>query len=109
MSSRSHNYKDFNTPELGEYICAQIIESLRKICEREDMPARITVFRWLEKYPEFEANYLRARRLQADYMDDLIPSKGRMSGEQLKPPTCKICKGQRRREKISGAIPVSLL
>jgi hypothetical protein len=53
---------DFDyTPELGEYICAQIIEgkSLRKICERED-------------------------------------------SEQLKPPTCKICKGQRRRENAAG-------
>jgi hypothetical protein len=29
-------------------------------------------------------------------------SKGRMSGEQLKPPTCKICKGQRRRENAAG-------
>jgi hypothetical protein len=25
-----------------------------------------------------------------------------MSGEQLKPPTCKICKGQRRRENAAG-------
>jgi hypothetical protein len=36
------------------------------------MPIRVTIFRWLEKYPDFESNFLRARRLQADYMDDLV-------------------------------------
>lgn len=60
--------------KVGEEICWLLIEgkSLRKICERDDMPDRRTVINWMEAHPEFYAKYAKARRLQADLMDDLI-------------------------------------
>jgi hypothetical protein len=36
------------------------------------MPHRDTVNTWLGAYPEFQAQYALARRMQADVMDDLI-------------------------------------
>lgn len=64
----------FYTPELGETICARLMdgESLRAICLSDDMPNRGTVVRWMEGDAEFAAKCARARVLQADLMDDMI-------------------------------------
>lgn len=47
------------TPELGDVICAEIIDgkSLRSICKMEGMPAKRTVMYWLRKYPQFKSMY----------------------------------------------------
>lgn len=60
--------------DVADEICGLLIEglSLRKICDRDDMPDRRTVMRWLDAKPEFAAKCARARELQADLMDDLI-------------------------------------
>lgn len=62
------------TDALADEICGLLIdgESLRKVCERDDMPNRRTVMRWLETQSGFAAKCARARELQADLMDDLI-------------------------------------
>jgi hypothetical protein len=59
---------------VASVICDLIADgfSLRTICEREDMPHRSTVLRWLDKYAGFAAIYARAREAQADAMDERI-------------------------------------
>src|SRR5690349_20062305 len=47
-------------------------ESLRSICEDENMPTRETVRVWLGDDPEFSAQYARAHVEQADYWVDRI-------------------------------------
>ncbi len=62
------------TQDTASAICAALAEgqSLRKICEADDMPDKATVFRWLAKYPEFRDQYARAREAQADVMAEEI-------------------------------------
>jgi hypothetical protein len=45
--------------ELVEEICLPISEgfSVRKICERDGMPGRRTIYRWIAKYDEFRRPY----------------------------------------------------
>lgn len=70
MSGRPSKYSD----ALAETICAALIngESLRQVCERDDMPDRTTVLRWMNGNDDFAAKYAHAREMQADLMDDLI-------------------------------------
>ncbi len=53
-------------------ICERIAngESLRSICDDEDMPNKSTVFRWLRSDAEFSDQYARAREAQADALFD---------------------------------------
>ncbi len=69
------------TDELGSQICELLISglSLVKVCERDGMPDRVTVHRWLNKHEDFATEYARARDSQADYMDDLILDVARAS------------------------------
>lgn len=62
------------TEELADEICNLLIEgqSMVKICEREGMPSRATVLRWMAKDADFATKCARARELQADLMDDKI-------------------------------------
>lgn len=71
-AGRPSNY----TFELAQAICEKIADgdSLRSICNDENMPNRTTVLRWLEANPEFAAIHARAREAQADVMDDKIMS-----------------------------------
>jgi len=65
---------DYN-PELAEIICVRLIdgESLREICDNEDMPDKTTVLRWLVKYEEFRTQYTQARELQAESdLDEVV-------------------------------------
>ncbi|MBT4498077.1 MAG: terminase small subunit protein [Gemmatimonadetes bacterium] len=59
---------------LANEICDRIAlgETLRKICEEEEMPDRRTVFRWLEKHDEFRHQYTRSRELQQEHFADEI-------------------------------------
>lgn len=74
MAGRPSAYSD----ALGDSICDRLIggESLRTICNDDDMPHRITVIRWLSdaKYEQFATKYARARELQGDAMDERIVS-----------------------------------
>lgn len=61
------------TKELGDQICEQLAEgkSIRRIC-REMGIARLTVLRWRDHYPEFNAQYARSRELGMDALGDEI-------------------------------------
>lgn len=64
------------TDELAIEICSEIANglSLRKICERDDIPSIDTIRRWLldEDKQQFQAQYARARDEQADFYADAI-------------------------------------
>ena len=63
------------TPEIADAICERLAdgESLRSICDAEDMPNKATVFRWLASRQEFRDQYAHARAAQADsHADDII-------------------------------------
>lgn len=62
------------TAEIGDIICERISEgqSLRKICDEDDMPNKATVFRWLAANKEFSDQYARARETQADTLFDEV-------------------------------------
>lgn len=64
------------TEERAADICALLGEgnSLKDICELENMPTRSTVYLWLAKHKEFSDMYARAREEQADTFADEIVS-----------------------------------
>jgi hypothetical protein len=53
---------------LAAKICTRLAEgeSLRTICQSDDMPGRSTVMAWLVDNEAFQDQYARARELQAD-------------------------------------------
>ena len=69
------------TKELGDEICRRIEdgESLLQICSSDKMPSRDTVRVWLrdDRFPEFSANYARAREESAHASADLIKELAR--------------------------------
>jgi len=66
---------DYNQ-EVADKICEAISngQSLRSICDPADMPNKATVFRWLDRHPEFGDQYARAREEQAEALADEIVS-----------------------------------
>jgi hypothetical protein len=62
------------TPELGDAICALVADgqSIRKICDADEMPAMSSVFKWLREMPEFSEQYAHAREAQADRLAEEI-------------------------------------
>lgn len=60
--------------DIADAICERLAspESLRSICDDEDMPSKTTVLRWLRQNEEFRAQYARAREDQADAFADEI-------------------------------------
>src|SRR6266404_4568495 len=65
-------------PALGLAICERLVdgESLRAICNDAEMPARLTVFRWLAAHPDFCNQYARAREAQADALAEEVLAIG---------------------------------
>lgn len=63
------------TPEIAGRICELLSNgmSLRKICEMDWAPDRVTVFRWIQAHTEFRSQYAQAREAQAEtWADELI-------------------------------------
>lgn len=62
------------TQEIADRICERLSEgeSLRSICEADNMPNKATVFRWLAIHKTFSDQYARARETQADVIADEI-------------------------------------
>lgn len=60
------------TQEIADTICSRIAsgESLRKICEDDGLPDRITVHYWLldSRHKEFFNQYAKARSIQAELL-----------------------------------------
>lgn len=54
--------------ELGAEICERLAlgESLKRICEADNMPSQSTVYLWIIKNKEFSEMYTRAREDQVD-------------------------------------------
>ena len=68
---RRHEY----SPEIADLICDRIAEgaSLRQICQDANMPARSTIFVWLDEHEEFARSYTLARQIQIeDLMDEIV-------------------------------------
>jgi len=68
---RPSTYSD----EVADAICTQLADgqSLRQICEMEQMPSRPTVFKWLREHEPFLYRYRVAREEQAESLvDELI-------------------------------------
>ena len=59
---------------LAQVICLRIAEgeSLNKICKDDEMPERVTIYRWLLEKEDFCNNYARAREDQAETHADAI-------------------------------------
>lgn len=62
------------TDDMADAICERIAngESLKSICEHDDMPSKSTVFKWLAETATFSDKYARAREAQADSIFDEI-------------------------------------
>ena len=60
------------TPQLGERICDLLVEgaSLLEVTRRRGMPARGTIYRWLDQNPDFQAAYGLACEFRADALAD---------------------------------------
>lgn len=60
------------TQKQADLICVKLAsgQSLRSICEADDMPDRTTVFRWLRDLEPFRLQYMRAREDQAETIFD---------------------------------------
>lgn len=58
------------TPELADEICSRIAlgNSLRTICQADDMPNITTVIAWRREKPEFSKQYERAREDRGDWL-----------------------------------------
>lgn len=64
------------SPEIVDAICDRMTngQGLLKICADEDMPSRVTVYRWLDNNPDFRQRFARAREAQMDYYAEQILS-----------------------------------
>lgn len=60
--------------KVADEICARLMEgeSLRAICEDEQMPGQRTVYQWLMHNDTFAQQYARAREVQADTLADEV-------------------------------------
>ena len=60
--------------QIAKTICERISlgDTLRAICREDNFPDKMTVLRWLNKYPEFRAQYTQARVEQADTYAEMI-------------------------------------
>jgi len=69
-AGRPSKYSD----ALADKICEEIVQGkgIVSICESDDMPEPMTVFRWLNTKEDFCYKYTRAKELQAEKMADDI-------------------------------------
>jgi hypothetical protein len=60
------------TQDIADAICERLMDgaSLKTICNDPEMPARSTVYAWLNKNRAFNEQYERARRVQFDTWAD---------------------------------------
>ncbi len=58
--------------DIAAEICSRLAQgqSLRTVCKAEDMPSRVTVFRWLRLFPEFVKLYTVAKEESADALTE---------------------------------------
>lgn len=86
-------------PETRQLILDRIAggESLRRICEQEGMPDRVTVIRWLEAEPDFATKYAHARESQADVIfEGMADIESDVLAGTLKPDAARVVLDSRR-------------
>lgn len=64
---------DYTLDKANE-ICALLAggQSLKRICDQEGMPDRVTVYSWMDKHPDFLNKYVRAKDDSSDALADDI-------------------------------------
>lgn len=75
--------------ELFNEICERLAsgESLRKICDDDDMPNKSNVFRWLDQNEELRDQYARARERQGDALfDDCLAIADKFDSTEMLEP-----------------------
>lgn len=100
--------------ETADAICRRLIEgeSLRKVCEDPQMPARSTVFLWLRDHAEFSDQYERAREVSADTdADDVAHYSRQAAAGEIEPAAAtaainglKWSAGKRKPKKYGDAV-----
>lgn len=63
------------TDAIADEICEAIAEgyALHRMCkERDGWPREGTIYRWIEKHPDFREKYARAREIQAERMAEEV-------------------------------------
>lgn len=76
------------SPELAAEICRRLADgdSLVKICGEAGMPSRVTVYDWIDEYPEFGEAYNKARKRQAEsYVDEAMQIADGVAGSDSGP------------------------
>ena len=60
------------SPHIVTSICNLLVKgySTNKICKMKGMPSRVTLGKWLVKYPEFAVEYLKAKQIQTYFNVD---------------------------------------
>jgi len=60
--------------DLADGICVRLSlgESIRSICKDDKMPAQCQIYAWLNRHPDFQEQYTRAREEQAETHADQI-------------------------------------
>lgn len=65
--------------------------SIRAICEKDDMPDRVTLWRWRNEKPEFAAALARAREANAETIEDQISDiEQKVLTEQVNPQAANV-------------------
>ena len=87
-NSRKRGRPSSYSEKIVTELCRRIAdgESLRKVCEASDMPAKSTVLGWLSdgKHGEFSDQYTRAREIQADALfDEALEIADNASGDWI--------------------------
>ena len=81
------------SPEMTMAICERIAqgESLTAVCSSEDMPARTTVYRWIEENEEFRDAYARAREDQAhSFFDEVTDISMKVASGEMDPQSARV-------------------
>jgi hypothetical protein len=89
MQGRPSKY----TEELVDQICALLATgmSLKRVCEREEMPELKTVYNWLHNHDSFLQKYARAKQDSADAMaNELEDIADRVLRGELDPNAARV-------------------
>lgn len=76
--------------DVADRICAEIADglSLRTVCNADDMPSRVSVFRWIRENEDFKDRFDRARKEGAHALVDDM--QGLADDETLDPNSRRI-------------------
>lgn len=77
--------------------CEKVLEglaqgkSLRSVCSEPDMPSIWQVLRWLDKCPEFEQQYMRARQIQGEtHFEEILEVADKVKTGEIDPQSGRV-------------------